>query len=298
MKWLKKHGVTLALIAVVAVGLGLLLYPTFSDWWNGFHQSRAVMSYADSVSKLNEKEYKKILKKASDYNKKLARTGMIWKMSGEQEADYESQLKLTDDGIMGYINIPKINVQLPIYHGTDEKVLQVAIGHLAGTSLPVGGKGSHCVVSGHRGLPSARLFTDIDKIKEGDTWTMTVLNQTITYECDQIRIVKPTDLSDLTIEPGKDYCTLVTCTPYGINTHRLLVRGHRTAGQQGDALVTADALRIDSAYVIPFACAPILLIFFIVTMRQIGRYQKRRKRWEEIKQEFGGKEDTEEGRQE
>ena len=179
-------------------------------------------------------------------------------------AEYNRQLAVTDSGIMGYIDIPKIRVTLPIYHGTDETILQIAIGHIAGTSLPVGGASTHCVVSGHRGLPSARLFTDIDKLVEGDTFTMTVLNRTVTYEVDQIRIVEPTDLSNLQIEEGKDYCTLVTCTPYGINTHRLLVRGHRVANANGEANVIADALQIEPVYVAPVVAAPMLIILLIL----------------------------------
>ncbi|MBR3069473.1 MAG: class C sortase, partial [Lachnospiraceae bacterium] len=181
-----------------------------------------------------------------------------------QMAEYNRQLAVTDSGIMGYIDIPKIRVTLPIYHGTDDTILQIAIGHIAGTSLPVGGASTHCVVSGHRGLPSARLFTDIDKLVEGDTFTMTVLNRTVTYEVDQIRIVEPTDLSNLQIEEGKDYCTLVTCTPYGINTHRLLVRGHRVANANGEANVIADALQIEPVYVAPVVAAPMLIILLIL----------------------------------
>jgi sortase A len=165
---------------------------------------------------------------------------------------------------MGYIDISKIHVQLPIYHGTDDAILQVAVGHITGSSLPVGGETSHCIISGHRGLPSAKLFTDIDKLVPGDTWTINVLDQTLTYEVDQIRVVLPTDLSDLQMESGKDYCTLVTCTPYGVNSHRLLVRGHRVANAQGNARVTADALQIEPVYVAPFIGGPILIILIIV----------------------------------
>ena len=172
---------------------------------------------------------------------------------------------------MGYVSIPKIHVKLPMYHGTEEAVLQTSIGHLEQTSLPVGGKNSHCSVSGHRGLPSARLFTDIVDLKEGDTWTMTVLNETVTYEVDQIRIVEPQDLSNLQIEKKKDFATLITCTPYGINTHRLLVRGHRIPNADGDANLTADAIQIEPIYIAPFLAAPILLallaILFISTRR-------------------------------
>ena len=187
---------------------------------------------------------------------------------------------------MGYIDIPKINITLPIYHGTDESVLQIAIGHLEGTSLPVGGKTSHCVVSGHRGLPSAKLFTDLDKLVEGDTWTMTILDYTVTYEVDQIRVVEPTDLSDLQMEKGKDYCTLVTCTPYGINTHRLLVRGHRIENVQGDARVTADALQIEPIYITPFIAVPILLILFILMLTSTRERRMHGKLWKTAGKEY------------
>jgi sortase A len=262
--WLKKNRINLILIGIVLLGLGLIAYPGFADWWNSFHQSRAVASYAESVANLDASKYSEMLAGAEAYNADLAKTGVQWIMTDEQMAEYNRQLAVTDSGIMGYIDIPKIRVTLPIYHGTDETILQIAIGHIAGTSLPVGGASTHCVVSGHRGLPSARLFTDIDKLVEGDTFTMTVLNRTVTYEVDQIRIVEPTDLSNLQIEEGKDYCTLVTCTPYGINTHRLLVRGHRVANANGEANVIADALQIEPVYVAPVVAAPMLIILLIL----------------------------------
>jgi sortase A len=262
--WLKKNRINLILIGIVLLGLGLIAYPGFADWWNSFHQSRAVASYAESVANLDASKYSEMLAGAEAYNADLAKTGVRWIMTDEQMAEYNRQLAVTDSGIMGYIDIPKIRVTLPIYHGTDDTILQIAIGHIAGTSLPVGGASTHCVVSGHRGLPSARLFTDIDKLVEGDTFTMTVLNRTVTYEVDQIRIVEPTDLSNLQIEEGKDYCTLVTCTPYGINTHRLLVRGHRVANANGEANVIADALQIEPVYVAPVVAAPMLIILLIL----------------------------------
>ena len=286
MRWLKKNLTTLILILAAVVGIGLIAYPTFSDWWNSFHQSRAVASYMDAVTDLNENEYDEILKSAEKYNEKLAKSGILWTMTPAQEKEYLNQLNINGTGIMGYIEIPKINVSLPIYHGTDEAVLQIAIGHLSGTSLPVGGKSTHCIVSGHRGLPSARLFTDLDKMAAGDTFTMTVLNRTVTYEVDQIRIVEPTDLSDLQIFKSKDYCTLVTCTPYGINTHRMLVRGHRIANAQGDALVTADALMIRSVYIAPFLAVPVLILL-LVYMFIVTRHRKLRARaWKHIREEM------------
>ena len=185
-------------------------------------------------------------------------------LSDEEKEAYESQLDIDGSGVMGYIKIDKIGVRLPIYHGTQESVLQTSIGHLEGSSLPVGGESAHCMLSGHRGLPSARLFTDIDKLSVGDTWTLNILDQTLTYEVDQIRVVLPTDLKFLEMEDGKDYCTLVTCTPYGVNTHRLLVRGHRVPNVQGNARVTADALQIEPAYVAPFIGIPIILILIVM----------------------------------
>lgn len=264
MKWLKEKALSLILVAILLVGIGLIAYPSFSDYWNSFHQSRAIASYAESVADMSQEKYDEILAEAEAYNKKMAKTGLMWRELTEKEKkEYEKQLDVGASGIMGYIDIPKIDITLPIYHGTDEAVLQVAIGHLEGTSLPVGGEGSHCVMSGHRGLPSAKLFSDLDKMVEGDIFSLTIMNRTLTYEVDQIRVVEPTDLSDLQLEKGKDYCTLVTCTPYGINTHRLLVRGHRTSNPNGDANIIADALQIEPVYIAPFLAVPILLLLVI-----------------------------------
>ncbi len=165
--WIKKHLVTLILMGIGLLGMGLILYPTFADWWNSFNQSRAVATYVEAVANLSQGQYDEIIKAAEDYNVRLSENGLRWNLTDEEIAEYEGLLDITGTGIMGYIEIPKINETLPIYHGTDESVLQVAIGHLAGTSLPVGGEGSHCVVSGHRGLPSARLFSDLDKLIAG-----------------------------------------------------------------------------------------------------------------------------------
>ena len=189
-------------------------------------------------------------------------------MTDEERAQYESLLNVSGNGIIGYIEIPSINCSLPIYHGTDEAILQIAVGHIEGTSLPVGGSGTHCVLSGHRGLPSARLFTDLDKMVIGDTFLMRVLDETLTYEVDQIRIVLPYELDDLEIEEGKDYCTLVTCTPYGINSHRLLVRGHRIENQEEvqASRITADAMQIEPLLVAPIVAIPMLLILLVILL--------------------------------
>lgn len=296
MSWLKKNGLTLILLLILLIGAGLIAYPSFANWWNSFHQSRAVASYAETAANMNTEEYERIISKAQAYNRKLSRSGILWTLDEDEEKEYKEQLDIGTSGIMGYIDIPKIDVMLPIYHGIDESILQVAVGHIPGTSLPVGGEGSHCVVSGHRGLPSARLFTDIDKLVEGDSFTITVLNKTLTYEVDQIRTVLPTDLSDLQIEKGKDYVTLVTCTPYGINTHRLLVRGHRIENADGDASVIADALQIEPIYIAPFIAIPILILLIIGMFIMTGMRTRRRREKRQIYSQMRVKDDKTEDR--
>ena len=257
------RGITMLLVAAMFVGICLLLYPTVSDYWNSFHQSRAVMSYAEHVSDMNAEEYDRLLSEAQAYNERFVENGLNWHLTEEEKAEYESVLNIDGSGVIGYIRIPKIDVMLPVYHGTEENVLQTSIGHLECSSLPVGGESTHCLLSGHRGLPSARLFTDLDQLREGDTFTITVLNDTLTYEVDHIWIVEPEDLSHLTIEAGNDLCTLITCTPYGINTHRLLVRGHRIPNVDGGAMVVADAIQIRPVFIAPFLAIPILLLLLI-----------------------------------
>ncbi len=219
---------TILLVLVLAIGLSLLLYPTVSDWWNSMHQSWAVASYQGKVVELDTSAYEKLLTEAQAYNRTLlSRDDGRFMMTDEEREAYNGILDVSGTGIMATIEIPSIGVSLPIYHGTSDGVLQIAAGHVEGSSLPVGGPGTHCALSGHRGLPSAKLFTDIDRLKEGDTFRIRVLYDTLTYEIDQIKVVLPYELEDLAIDENQDYCTLVTCTPYGINTHRLLVRGHR-----------------------------------------------------------------------
>lgn len=295
MGWLKKHGTMLLLSLIFLIGVGLIAYPTFSDWWNSFHQSRAISSYMETVANLDPEKYDQIINDALAYNQELSQSGIHWQqLTDEERARYNSLLSVDDTGIMGYITIPKIDVMLPVYHGVEESILQVAIGHLEGTSLPVGGPGSHCVISGHRGLPSARLFTDLDKLVEGDTFTMTVLDRTLTYEIDQIRTVVPTDLSNLNIESGEDYLTLMTCTPYGINTHRLLVRGHRIANANGDAEVIADAIQIEPAYIAPFIAGPVLILLMIGVFVSTGFRKKRKQQAKEALRGNSGKKAEEE----
>ena len=274
---MKRHITTAILVLLLLTGLGLLLYPTVSDYWNSLHQSRAVTTYAETVANIDTEEYDRLWAEAAAYNADLARTGVMWQMTEEQIEAYNSVLDVSDSGMMAYIEIPKINCSLPIYHGTGESVLQIAIGHLEGTSLPVGGESTHCVLSGHRGLPSARLFTDLDDLVEGDEFLIRTLDEVLTYEVHQIRVVLPSDLSELNIVEGRDYCTLVTCTPYGINTHRLLVRGHRIATEEEAQVirVTADATQIDTIIVAPFVAIPILLLLLIGLLVLTRRRRRR-----------------------
>lgn len=221
--------ITGALAAALLVGVGLVLYPALSDLWNEHVQSRVVMSYVEATDGMDGAAKRDMIDAACAYNDWLAESGNRWRQTEEEASEYESLLNVTDAGVMGYIEIPKIDVKLPIYHGTSEAVLTSGVGHLEGSSLPVGGRGTHAVVSGHRGLPSARLFTDIDQLAIGDTFYVHVLDEVLAYEVDQILTVEPDDLSALAIDEDADLCTLVTCTPYGVNTHRLLVRGQRVA---------------------------------------------------------------------
>ena len=220
--------VMIAISAIAMIGaLGLIAYPTFSDWWNRMHQSYAVAGYVEQTKDMSGAERKAMLKAAHEYNERLAANGDRWHMTDAQKREYDETLDVTGTGIMGYVTIPRIKVKLPVYHGTSDGVLQIAAGHLAGTSLPVGGATTHAVVSGHTGLPSARLLTGLDELQKGDTFAFHVLDETYTYQVDQISVVLPSEISKLNIEPGADYATLITCTPYGVNSHRLLVRGHR-----------------------------------------------------------------------
>lgn len=242
-----------------------MAYPTVSDWWNNLHQSRAVSSYIEAVNELSPEEYERIWNDAVEYNKSLLGKVQTFYLEGEALEDYESQLNIEGNGIMGYLEIPTITITLPIYHGLDEGILQVAIGHMEDTSLPVGGESTHCVVSGHRGLPSARLLTDIDRMREGDLFMFHTLNEVLTYEVDQIRIVEPEDTKDIQIVPGKDLATLVTCTPYGINSHRMLIRGHRVPTIAADRVV-AEAEQVSPFIVAAAVGIPIMFIILIVAL--------------------------------
>ena len=277
MKKNKNRITTLLLALVFLAGLSLLLYPTVSDYWNSFHASRAVAAYAQEVADLNGEEYDRLLAAARDYNARVPERSNTFALTEAEQEEYQSLLNMDGTGIMGYIEIPNIKLSLPIYHGTEESVLQIAVGHLDWSALPVGGEGTHCVLSGHRGLPSAKLFTNLDQLREGDTFTLRVLDEVLCYEVDQIRVVEPQDTAALLPEPGQDLCTLVTCTPYGVNTHRLLVRGHRIeTPDSADAIrVTSDAMQIEPILVAPAVGVPLVLLAVAILL--LSDRRRRRK---------------------
>lgn len=261
----KSRKTTIFLAAIFLLGVSLLLYPILSEYWNSLHQSQAIAAYMDAVEEMDSSSYEAMRNAAKAYNAALPEDEARFHPGKDGEKEYEDLLDITGTGIMGYVEIPGISVSLPIYHGTDDDILQIAIGHIEGSSLPVGGPGTHCVISGHRGFPSSKLFTDLDQMTEGDIFMLRVLDETLTYEVDQIRIVEPDDLSLLALEEGKDYCTLVTCTPYGVNSHRLLVRGHRIENQTDGSLarITADAVQMDPRLVAMALAVPVLLLLLL-----------------------------------
>ena len=261
---MKKNTSTIVLILVFFVGLAVMLYPTISDSINQRHQTQVVNSYNESVDKLSDADYTAYFEAADAFNQAIAADPEAL-YHADRFTSYNSTLDITGTGIMGYITIEKIGVELPIYHGTSDAVLQVAAGHLEGTSLPVGGAGTHAVISAHRGLPSAKLFTHLDQLEVGDTFTITVLDRVLTYEVDQISIVLPTETDNLKVVDGKDYVTLMTCTPYGINTHRLLVRGRRieTPDKLKHIRVTSEAAKIEPIITAPIMALPLLLLLLL-----------------------------------
>lgn len=278
---MKKQRSTVILILVFFVGLSVMLYPTISDYINQRNQSRAVAAYSQEVDQISDVDYQSYFDAADDYNQRLVATPGAF-FTPDEVSGYDEVLDVSGTGIMGYITIPKIGVELPIYHGTSDGVLQVAAGHLEGSSLPVGGEGTHAVISAHRGLPSAKLFTNLDELEVGDTFTITVLDRVLTYEVDLISIVLPTETDLLQTVEGKDYVTLMTCTPYGINTHRLLVRGKRieTSETEKHIRVTADALRIEPIIVAPVLAMPMLVVALIGVLAA-PHFRKRNKNREE-----------------
>ncbi|XCP84622.1 class C sortase [Roseburia hominis] len=275
IKQMKKDRGSTILVFIFFIGLSVVLYPFISDYWNSRTQSRAIATYSDMVAQMDEADCETLLEEANAFNRALLDLDFPF-TEYESLGNYEEILDISGTGIMGYVTIPILGVELPIYHGTDEGVLQVAVGHLAGSSFPVGGTGTHAVISAHRGLPSAKLFSDLDEMMEGDTFSITVLNQTVTYEVDQIRIVLPEEVKELEIDAGKDYCTLMTCTPYGINSHRLLVRGIRTEGQV-TAYIPADATRVSSTLVSIALAIPMVFILLIILLIDQRKSEKKAK---------------------
>lgn len=265
----QKKGVSLStiiLLVILLAGLGVMLYPTVSDYWNSFHQTRAISNYDQVVAELDETDYEALFAEAEAYNEHLRELAAPFSQCEQLSEEYYRVLDVAGNGIIGYVTIDKIGVELPIYHGTSDSVLNVAAGHIEGSSLPIGGESRHSVLSAHRGLPSAKLFTNLDKMEIADTFTITVLNQVLTYEVDQILIVEPDQMEALNVTAGKDYCTLLTCTPYGINTHRLLVRGHRIENVQGSIVIHKEATRIPTYIVAPAVAIPIIFILLIVLL--------------------------------
>lgn len=275
---MKKRITDILLVIAILIGLSLLLYPSLSDYWNSLHQSKAITSYVETMKSVSNDDYELMLEAAKEYNKALYSNPKRYFFTEEDRQLYSSLLDATGTGIMAYIEIPKINVELPIYHGTSNSVLSAGIGHLEGASLPVGGSSTHCVLSGHRGLPSAKLFTNLDKLEECDVFYIRTLNELLTYRVDQISIVLPSEVDALEIAENEDYCTLSTCTPYGINTHRLLVRGTRIENEEEarSLYIPAEAFRLDSLLLTPIIALPMLLVLLIALMAKGKQGSKNR----------------------
>ena len=267
------------LILAFLIGLSLLLYPTVSDHVNAMHQTKEIASYEETIIRFSEEEFERLKQDARLFNRQIPYRKSVYALTDTEQEKYESLLNLTENGVMGYVEIPCLELSIPVYHGTSEPVLQRAVGHLEWTSLPVGGESTHCVLSGHRGLPRAKLFTNLDKLIEGDVFMLRVLNEVLTYEVDQILIVEPNDTDALRIVDGRDYCTLFTCTPYGINTHRLLVRGHRIDNITELTVphLTADAVSVEPMLVAAAIFAAALIIVLIVSMISSGAKASDRK---------------------
>lgn len=278
---MKKHKTVIFLTLGFLIGICILLYPAFSDFWNSRTQSRAITNYESVLENLEPEDYTAIFERAYAYNKALYETEFPLKDHKQVEGYYDT-MRVGDNDMIGYVKIDRIGVELPIYHGTSEKVLNKGVGHLEGSSLPVGGENTHSVMSAHRGLPSSKLFTDLDRVEIGDTFQIVVLNQVLTYQVDHIEVIKPTDISALQIIDGGDYCTLFTCTPYGINTHRLLVRGIRieTIKEKPVIYVSNEAFRIEPLIVTPAVAAPmlfVLLIHLLVKYREPPKNAQKKK---------------------
>ena len=283
---MRKHKTVIFLTLGFLVGICILLYPAFSDFWNSKTQSRAITNYESVLENLKPEDYTAIFEKAHAYNKALYETNYPL-MDYKDVPGYDDALSVTENDMIGYLKIERISIELPIYHGTSDDVLNKGVGHLQGSSLPVGGENTHCVMSAHRGLPSSKLFTDLDRMEIGDTFQIIVLDQVLTYQVDSIKIIEPNDVNDLQIMDGGDYCTLFTCTPYGINTHRLLVRGVRieTIKEKPLLYVSNEAFRIEPLLVTPAVAAPMLLVLLI---HLLVKYREPPQTTQQKKEEEGG----------
>lgn len=271
---MKRMWPTILLILFFFIGLSLMLYPTVSNWWNSLHASGVIVDYDTARADLSEEDYERLFSEAENYNQRMKQIEFPL-MYYNQVPGYTQALDLDGSGVMGYILIPKIDVKLPILHGTAEGVLQKAIGHLEGTSLPTGGEGNHCVLSAHRGLPRAKLFTDLDQMSIGDRFAISVLNRELHYEIDQILTVEPQEVEALYPVPGEDYCTLVTCTPYGVNSHRLLVRGSRVFPEEtADIDISAEAVELNRFGAAPLLAAPVFAIWLVFFCLRIVRRKR------------------------
>ncbi len=285
---MKKHLSTVLLILIFLIGLSLVLYPTVSNWWNESRSSKVISDYSELVAELDDDTYEQMWAQAVAYNESRAGMTNPYLLNEEQKKTYHQLLNLDGNGVMGYIEIPSLSVSLPVYHTVGEDILQVAVGHLDWSDLPVGGQGTHCVLSGHRGLPSAKLFTDLDDLRVGDTFMLRILDNLLTYEVDKILIVEPHQVDDLRREPEQDLCTLVTCTPYGVNTHRLLVRGHRVENTPEAEVVrvTANAVPLDPLIVAVIVAVPMMMIavaLLICGSNRKRRQEQRRNRLEQLR---------------
>lgn len=263
----KKFSWSILIMAVGCfVGLSMLLYPAVSNHRNDTHATHIMQDYGSAVQQMEDVENKELWDAAMQFNAELNQRDNVFALTPELAERYTQCLRLDGSGIMGYVDIPKINVQLPIYHGTEDSALQLGVGHMEWTSLPVGGESTHSVLSGHRGLLSSKMLIDLDQLKEGDSFRLHILDETLCYEVDQIRTVEPDEVKDLTVTEGKDYCTLVTCTPHGVNTHRLLVRGHRVENTDGGGKVVSEAVIVNRALVAVLLSAPLLLILLLLVL--------------------------------
>ena len=270
----KKRLPDVMLGALFLVGVLILTYPIVSDYWNSIQQGRAVARYDDEVAKMTPEDFSAMWREVEAYNREIASSTAGFHLSDEQFERYNSLLNLAGAGMMGHIEIAKLGIDLPVYHTVEDPVLQTGIGHIPGSSLPAGGEDTHVLLSGHRGLPTSTLFTNLDKLGEGDLFTLHVLDRALTYQVDQIRIVEPHEVQDLDVVDGQDYVTLITCTPYAINTHRLLVRGHRVDNIDGQYL-PADAVRMDPILVSSLVAAPILIVLFVLYVTHMVRRRRR-----------------------